>query len=176
MEYTLLDVRASGQAALIPLGAHRVCSTLPTGVWLLNCPESDLVRHRRPRPGVDRLAATPRPNRPRRPSVGTPTPPAPFLHHPHRPGPRRPADPTPLRPPPPGSRCSQQRSPLWPCSATNQPTRNAPPQAETPRGIAETPRPERPPGNCHTHPAESDPHDGHSRPQRPRGRGVKHPG
>ena len=38
MEYTLLDVRASGQAALIPLGAHRVCSTLPTGVWLLNCP------------------------------------------------------------------------------------------------------------------------------------------
>lgn len=37
MEYTLLDVRASGQAALIPLGAHRVCSTLPTGVWLLNC-------------------------------------------------------------------------------------------------------------------------------------------
>ena len=41
MEYTLLDVRASGQAALIPLGAHRVCSTLPTGVWLLNCPCGD---------------------------------------------------------------------------------------------------------------------------------------
>ena len=38
VRYTLLDVRASGQAALIPLGAHRVCSTLPTGVWLLNCP------------------------------------------------------------------------------------------------------------------------------------------
>jgi hypothetical protein len=31
VRYTLLDVRASGQAALIPLGAHRVCSTLPTG-------------------------------------------------------------------------------------------------------------------------------------------------
>lgn len=44
MEYTVLDVRASGQAALIPLGAHRVCSTLPTGVWLLNCPESDVRR------------------------------------------------------------------------------------------------------------------------------------
>ena len=43
MSHTLLDVRASGQAALIPLGAHRVCSTLPTGVWLLNCPESCLV-------------------------------------------------------------------------------------------------------------------------------------
>ena len=42
--YTLLDVRASGQAALIPLGAHRVCSTLPTGVWLLNCPESRVRR------------------------------------------------------------------------------------------------------------------------------------
>ena len=38
LSYTPLDVRASGQAALIPLGAHRVCSTLPTGVWLLNCP------------------------------------------------------------------------------------------------------------------------------------------
>ena len=42
MEYTLLDVRASGQAALIPLGAHRVCSTLPTGVWLLNCPVEEI--------------------------------------------------------------------------------------------------------------------------------------
>lgn len=41
-EYTPLDVRASGQAALIPLGAHRVCSTLPTGVWLLNCPVADV--------------------------------------------------------------------------------------------------------------------------------------
>lgn len=42
MEYTLLDVRASGQTALIPLGAHRVCSTLPTGVWLLNGPWADV--------------------------------------------------------------------------------------------------------------------------------------
>ena len=36
-----MDVRASGQAALIPLGAYRVCSTLPKGVWLLNCPVAD---------------------------------------------------------------------------------------------------------------------------------------
>lgn len=60
-------------------------------------PEPHLVRHRRARRRTDRLDATPRPPRPRSPTVGTETSPLPDLQHRRATGPDRPPGPSPPR-------------------------------------------------------------------------------
>jgi len=119
----------------------------------------DLVRHRRVGVRAHRMAATPRPDRPRRPQVGTPPTAAPAPHDPRSAGPRRPPSPAPLRLPPPLGRPPHRRAdrpgrarPLTARHHNSHHKPNHPQDSGSPGPTGATS------GNCHTHPAESDQH------------------